>query len=90
MIPIWLRRLYFLLWYLTGFPRDFRPGVQGFIPFSTKDIAEVGVRSAIGQHPLCGWGELSRMAAIPMTDRIASLFMMSMMQPVFSDTALSV
>ncbi|KPH88691.1 hypothetical protein GLUCOINTEAF2_0201454 [Komagataeibacter intermedius AF2] len=27
---------YFLLSYLTGFPRDFRPGMQGFIPFMMK------------------------------------------------------
>mgnify|MGYP003362082713 CR=1 FL=1 len=35
MILIWLRRLYFRLSYFIGFPRDFRLGMQGFIPFSS-------------------------------------------------------
>lgn len=36
MISMRLRRLYFRLSYLTGFPRNFRPGMQGLIPFSSK------------------------------------------------------
>lgn len=36
MISIRLRLLYFRLSYFMGFPQDFRPGMQGLIPFSSK------------------------------------------------------
>ena len=36
MISMRLRRLYFLLLYLTGCPRDRRPEMQGLIPLSSK------------------------------------------------------
>lgn len=36
MISMRLRYLYFLLSYLTGFPQDSHPGMQGFIPFSSR------------------------------------------------------
>ena len=54
MISMRLRRLYFLLSHLTGFPRDFRPGMQGLMPFRFQGVPEpVGVIPAISQHPLC-------------------------------------
>lgn len=54
MISMRLRRLYFLLSYLTGFPRDFCPEMQGFYTFCFQGVPEpVGVIPAISRHPLC-------------------------------------
>lgn len=53
MISIRLRRLSRRLSSFTGLPRDFRPGMRGFMPLSLQRFSEpVGVIASISQQPL--------------------------------------
>lgn len=53
MISMRLRRLYFRLSYLTGFTRDLRPGMQGFVPFSSRASLNQSASYPRSQYPLC-------------------------------------
>jgi hypothetical protein len=68
MISIRLRRLERRVSCLMGLPRDFLPGMQGFIPLSfnaslnqsalagsLEPVALTGSMAPVGQHPLCIW-----------------------------------
>lgn len=56
MISIRLRRLYRRLSYLTGWSGDFRPGMQGSIPFRLQSVPEpIGVIAPVVQQPSRLW-----------------------------------
>ena len=58
MISMRLRRLYFLLLYLTGCPRDRRPEMQGLIPLSSR--ASLNQPEAIVPWSNCPAGQRHR------------------------------